>query len=265
MSGKRPRTNSNNVSPAKKAKLMVNNAINKLSKNLKVKLNIPKDEYNMGSITNVNETSMGVRLSRKFVNELQQIYNNTYKNQIEHVGSATFTVKNTRGFVKFNTPSMNTNRNFTRVQPRQRDLESYIVYHSHPTPPGRSDLFTLPSIDDFKAYISLYPYVQANIILEKNGYYVIDLIESDQFKKPNVFEVINFFQNSILEMGAFNKVEETYRGIKFWRSNLRSWKKTINGFVDPKMRSKFDISVRYYTYDELAPITLIDKTKIMLP
>lgn len=266
MPGKRPRSNNINTVPsAKKAKLMVDNAINKLSKNFKIKLNIPKDQYNLGTITNVNETTMGIRLSRKLVNELQLIYRQTYKNQIEHVGSVSFTVKNTRGFIKYNSPSVSTNKNFKRVIPTQKDLESYILYHSHPTPPNRNDLFTLPSIDDFRAYISLYPYVQANIIIEKNGYYVIDLIESNYFKKPNLNDVVNFLKKDILEMGTFNKVEEIYRNVKFWKSDVKSWQRVINGFVYPKMRTKFGISVRYYTYNELAPITLIDKTKIMLP
>lgn len=268
MSDKRPRpvnTNNNNVPSAKRMKLMVDSAINKLSKNFSKKVNIPKNKYNLGTITNVNATTMGVRLSRKFVDELKSIYKETYKNQIEHVGSAEFTVKNTRGFVKYTKPSTSTNYNFTKVTPRPKDLDSYIVYHSHPVPPGRNDLFTFPSQADFSSYISLYPYVQANIIIEKNGYYVIDLIESDRFKKPSLNSVIDFLRRDILEMGAFNKVEESYRNIKFWKSDIKTWQKTINGFVDPKMRTRFGISVRYYTYNQLAPITLIDKTKIMLP
>ena len=266
MSDKRPRpvNTNNNVPSAKRMKLMVDSAINKLSRNFNKKVNIPKNKYNLGTITNVNATTMGVRLSRKFVDELKSIYKETYKNQIEHVGSAEFTVKNTRGSVKYTKPTTSTNYNFTKVTPKLKDLDSYIVYHSHPVPPGRNDLFTFPSQADFSSYISLYPYVQANIIIEKNGYYVIDLIESDQFNKPNLNNVMNFLKRDILEMGAFNKVEESYRNIKFWKSDIKTWQKTINGFVDPKMRSKFGISVRYYTYDQLAPITLIDKTKIML-
>jgi hypothetical protein len=51
----------------------------------------------------------------------------------------------------------------------------------------------------------------------------------------------------------------------FFNSDTSAWKKTINGYIDKMMRSKFGISIRYYTYDELAQITLIDKNKIMLP
>jgi len=34
--------------------------------------------------------------------------------------------------------------------------------------------------------------------------------------------------------------------------------------VNDKMLQRFGISVKYYTYGELAPITLLDKTQIML-
>jgi hypothetical protein len=265
MATKRPRNNNNtNVPPAKRARVIVDRSIDRMINSFTKKLNIPKDSYNLGTITNLTNTNMGVRLSRKLVDDLKRVYQESYDRQIEHVGSTQFTVRNTRGAVKFNTPSKRTNERYNSVNPGIGDVDSYVVYHSHPVPPDNRTLFTIPSIPDIKAYIETYPIVQANIILEKRGYYVIDLIESDMFKKPTVDEVVEYY-NGLLATAKFDKVMTIHRNIMFFNSDTSAWKKTINGYIDKMMRSKFGISIRYYTYDELAQITLIDKNKIMLP
>jgi hypothetical protein len=263
MAPKRPREQ-NNLPPAKRSRMIVNSSINRLVNNFTKKLNIPKDSYNLGTITSLTNTNMGVRLSRRLVNDLKNVYRESYERQIEHVGSTQFTVKNTRGYVKFMTPSRRTNERFDSVMPSTTDIDSYVVYHSHPVPPGNRMLFTIPSVQDIREYVRSYPHVQANIILEKHGYYVVDLIESDVFNKPNADDVVRFY-NSILDSGKFNRVLTVHRNIMFFNSDATRWKKTINGYVNKLMRSKFGISIRYYTYDELADITLIDKNKIMIP
>lgn len=265
MATKRPRNNNNTVMPpAKRARVIVDRSIDRMINSFTKKLNIPKDSYNLGTITELTNTNMGVRLSRKLVDDLKKVYQESYDRQIEHVGSTQFTVKNTRGVVKFNTPSKRTNERYNTVNPSIEDSDSYVVYHSHPVPPDNRSLFTIPSIPDLKAYVETYPIVQANIILEKRGYYVIDLIESDLYKKPTTDEVVNYYKG-LLASAKFEKVMTIHRNIAFFKSDSARWKKTINGYMDKMMRSKFGISIRYYTYDELARITLIDKNKIMLP
>ena len=265
---RRPRsvTANNNLPPAKRIKLEAESAVNRLARNLAKKLNVPENKYNLGTITGISEPSLGVRLSRKLVDDFKKISLKTDKTQAEYVGSARFTVRNTRGYVKFNTPTVSTNGAFARVTPKMNELDSYIMYHSHPVPPDSGEnTFTLPSLTDFEAYIGYYPYIQANIILEKNGYYVIDLIESDQVIKPSVAAVKKFWLDEIFKGGKFNNYSKVYHGIYFFEASPESWKKTINTYVNDKMFQKFGISVKYYTYNELAPITLLDKTQIMLP
>lgn len=265
MATKRPRNNNNTVMPpAKRARVIVDRSIDRMINSFTKKLNIPKDSYNLGTITELTNTNMGVRLSRKLVDDLKKVYQESYDRQIEHVGSTQFTVKNTRGVVKFNTPSKRTNERYNTVNPSIEDSDSYVVYHSHPVPQDNRTLFTIPSIPDLKAYVETYPIVQANIILEKRGYYVIDLIESDMYKKPTVDEVSKYY-TGLLASAKFEKVMTIHRKIAFFKSDATRWKKTINGYLDKMMRSKFGISIRYYTYDELARITLIDKNKITLP
>ena len=268
MIGRRPRsvTANNNLPPAKRIKLEAESAVNRLARNLAKKLNVPENKYNFGTITSISQPSLGVRLSRKLVDDFKKISVKTDKNQAEYVGSARFTVRNTRGYVKFNTPTASTNGSFVKVTPKMNELDSYIMYHSHPVPPNSSEnTFTLPSLTDFEAYIGYYPYIQANIILEKNGYYVIDLIESDQMIKPTIAAVRKFWIDEIFKGGKFNNYSRVYHGVYFFETSPESWRKTINTYVNDKMRSKFGISVKYYKYSELAPITLLDKTQIMLP
>lgn len=39
--------------------------------------------------------------------------------------------------------------------------------------------------------------------------------------------------------------------------------KAVNKFIDPIMRREFGISVKYYTWDELGEITLLDRNVLM--
>lgn len=268
MSTKRSRnsTNTNNsLPPRKKARLAVNSSLLALSKNLTRKINLRDDEYNLGTITNFNNNRLGVRLSRKMINDFKHIYKKSYDNQIEYVGSTRFTVNNTRGFVKFNTPSRATDKNFKMVAPRLNDLSSYIVYHTHPVPKDGGIYVTLPSDKDLTAYIEFYPYVQANIILEKFGYYVIDLLESDQFDKPDAKKVYQFFIDNVYKKMKFENASTVYKGIQFFKVSPQSMQAVINKYTDPLMRQKFGISIRYYQYTDLADITLLDRERIMLP
>lgn len=264
---KRPRNSANteNVPPAKRARLMVNNSLTALSKNITRKINLTGDEYNLGTIINLNNRKLGVRLSRKMINDFKKIYKKSYENQIEYVGSTRFTVNNTRGFVKFNTPTQDTNKNFKFVRPRVSDLSSYIVYHTHPVPVDGGVYVTFPSDKDVSAYINFYPYVQANIILEKNGYYVIDLLESDPFNKPNAKDVYDFFIDKVYRKMKLQDFSVTHRGVNFLKVDPESFQRVINKYADPLMRQKFGMSIRYYRYTELAEITLFDRERMMLP
>lgn len=262
----RPRESNNTNGPSrKKRKLMVDKAVNNLARNFNKKLNLNNVVYNFGTVERVGNTDVTIRLSRKLVNDLKDVYKKSFENQIEYAGSVKFDAKNTRGLVKFNTPTRTTNYDYKVVTPTNVDLMSYIVYHSHPVPPSNTTLVTIPSDKDYKAYISFYPYVQANIILEKHGYYVIDLIESDRFKKPDPAKVYDFFIREVYTKGNFERYKVVHRGVMFFKVDVKSWQKMINGYTDARMRQEFGISVRYYLYgDDLPNITLFDKEMIMI-
>lgn len=261
----RPReSNNTNGSPKKKQKLMVDKAVNNLARNFNKQLNLNNVVYNFGTVERVGNVDVTIRLSRKLINDFRAIYKKSFKDQIEYAGSVQFNAKNTRGLVKFNTPTQSTNYNFKVVTPKPQDLTSYIVYHSHPVPLSDTTLVTIPSDKDYSAYINTYPYIQANIILEKHGYYVIDLIESDRFKKPDPKKVYEFFMREVYDKGNFERYKVVHRGIMFFKVDLKSWQKLINGYTDARMRQQFGISVKYYLYDDDLPkITLFDRNMIM--
>tara|TARA_B110000503_G_scaffold14031_1_gene19167 strand:+ start:80 stop:922 length:843 start_codon:yes stop_codon:yes gene_type:complete len=234
--------------------------INQLSRAFK-RVNIPRNFFNLGTVTSMNNRYLSVRLSRKLIGNLQQIYKKTLDERVEYAGSIPFTVNNIRNYARFGTPTAHTNQKLGGVTFTQEDVTQYITYHSHPAPKDMGPIFTYPSGPDLKLYINTYPSVQANIILEKQGYYIIDLIETNM-NKPNAGEVIETFE-SLIRSKEFERVAVTWSSIPFFQTTSPIWKRTINKYIDPIMRKQFGISIKYYTWSELGEITLLDKNNIM--
>lgn len=238
----------------------INAALNRLSKKFR-RVNIPRNTFNVGTVTSGNDRYLSVRLSRKTIKELQNVYKKTWEQRVEYGGSIPFTLSNTRNYVRFGTPTVSTNQQLASVTPTQEDMTQYIVYHTHPVPEQNKALFTYPSGTDFRTYISYYPSIQANIILENQGYYIIDLIETNM-NKPNPDEVVAEF-NRFLTSRELRRVSVNWSNLVYIQTTADQWKRTVNGYVDPIMRKKFGISIKYYTWDQLGEITLLDKNVIM--
>ena len=238
----------------------INTTLSRLANNFR-RVNIPRNSFNVGTVTSANDRYLSVRLSRKSITELQNVYKKTWEQKVEYAGTIPFTVANTRNYVRFNRPTERTNRQLATVQPTQEDLTQYIVYHTHPVPGYDTPLFTYPSASDFKVYIDNYPTVQANLILENQGYYIIDLIETNM-NKPNTADVIRKF-NSLMNGQEFQKVRVSWSNLVYIQTTPTQWKKAVNKFIDPIMRREFGISVKYYTWDELGEITLLDRNVLM--
>lgn len=266
MSTQKRRTNTVSRQAANRRRVLenrrrgVDRAINSLANNFR-RLNVGRNRYNLGTITNTNNRYMTVRLSRILIDRLKEIYTRTWTQRVEYVGSIPFTVSNTRNYVRFNQPTARTNMQLASVTPTQEELSQYIVYHTHPVPEYQQPLFTYPSEPDFRAYIGNYPAIQANIILENQGYYVIDLIETNM-DKPNPDDVVRVF-NELMDGREFQRVRVTWSSLVYITTTTEQWKRAVNNYLDPIMRRQFGISVRYYTWNELGKITLLDKNVIM--
>lgn len=238
----------------------INTTLSRLANNFR-RVNIPRNSFNVGTVTSANDRYLSVRLSRKSIIELQNVYKKTWEQKVEYAGTIPFTLANTRNYVRFNRPTERTNRQLATVQPTQEDLTQYIVYHTHPVPGYDTPLFTYPSASDFKVYVDNYPTVQANLILENQGYYIIDLIETNM-NKPNTADVIRKF-NSLMNGQEFQKVRVSWSNLVYIQTTPTQWKRAVNKFIDPIMRREFGISVKYYTWDELGEITLLDRNVLM--
>jgi hypothetical protein len=238
----------------------INAAINRLARNFR-RVNIPRNAFNLGTVTGANASLLSVRLSRKTIKELQDIYKKTWEQRVEYAGAIPFTVSNTRNYVRFNRPTARTNQQLATVSPTQEEMTQYIVYHTHPVPEYATPLFTYPSEADFRTYINAYPNIQANLILENQGYYIIDLIETN-LNKPNIDDVIREFRG-LVQGQEFQRVSVTWSNLAYIQTTSDKWKRAVNGYIDPIMRRKFGISIKYYTWDQLGEITLLDKNVIM--
>jgi hypothetical protein len=120
----------------------------------------------------------------------------------------------------------------------------------------RKILVTLPSGADMEAYIGTYPNMQANMISDENGYYVIDLIETTGREKPNAVEV-NRTMEWLRTQPFFQTRYRTLGGYEYFETTLTDWKKSINQELNPFLQRLFGISIKYYGYnDEPAIITL---------
>jgi hypothetical protein len=238
----------------------LNAAINRLARNFR-RVNIPRNAFNLGTVTGTNGSVLSVRLSRKTIKELQDVYKKTWEQRVEYAGTIPFTLSNTRNYVRFNRPTARTDQRLATVQPTQEEMTQYIVYHTHPVPEHASPLFTYPSEADFRVYVNAYPNMQANLILENQGYYIIDLIETN-LNKPDIDAVIREF-NRLVRGQEFQRVSVTWSNLAYIQTTPTQWKRTVNNYMDPIMRRKFGISVKYYTWDQLGEITLLDKNVIM--
>ena len=186
MLGKRKRMNSRNASnrPPKRSDLSM-----------------------IAEIGKVTPDKINIRLPRRIVSELRDLNKKSSRNRWEYGGKIEFRPNTNGSMVKFNNPQRFTSqlRNAISTETFQLMQNTYISYHTHPTAytPNnlknntamnlnnntRKILVTLPSGADMEAYIGTYPTMQANMISDENGYYVIDLIETADRERPNAVEV----------------------------------------------------------------------------
>ena len=253
MLGKRKRMNSRNASnrPPKRSDLSM-----------------------IAEIGKVTPDKINIRLPRRIVSELRDLNKKSSRNRWEYGGKIEFRPNTNGSMVKFNNPQRFTSqlRNAISTETFQLMQNTYISYHTHPTAytPNnlknnnamnvnnntRKILVTLPSGADMEAYIGTYPNMQANMISDENGYYVIDLIETAGREKPDAVEV-NRTMEWLRTQDFFKSREKNYGGYEYFETTLTDWKRAINQEINPFLQRVFGISIKYYGYnDEPAIITL---------
>jgi hypothetical protein len=218
-----------------------------------------------GVITKQTDNMITVKLSKDIIDKLKDVYLTSQRDKSEYVGI--INLRRYGDLVEFNTPTRHTNWQPMMVMPPAGTNENLIVYHSHPVPVSRNisvSTVTLPSKEDFTYYVRGYPKMQANIILERNGYYMIDLLESNNFKLPNPSAAYDTFMNLLI-----NKDIEKYAvrydpvPIAIFSVSIASWQKMFNTYIDKVMRHRYGMSIKYYRYSERPEITLVNPATVV--
>ena len=224
----------------------------------------------IGRVTN---DRINIRLPRRVVNELRDLNKKSSINRWEYGGKIQFRPNANGTSARFNNPERLTSQLRGAISAEVVILmqNSYISYHTHPTAytpnnlkndntmnlnnNARQILVTLPSGADMEAYIGNYPTMQANIISDENGYYVVDLIETAGREKPDAV-IVN---RSMEWIRTQQFMKERYRvldGYEYFETTLTEWKRVINQELNPYLKNLFGISVKYYGYkDDPAIIT----------
>ena len=218
-----------------------------------------------GIVTKETRDVVTIKLSREIIRKLKDLYLTSQRDQSEYVGFINATRE--RNTVKFNSPTKHTNWHPSRVFPPRGTEDNLIVYHSHPVPVSRElsvSNVTLPSKEDFTYYVRGYPKMQANIILERNGYYMIDLLESDNFSLPNPSVAHDTFIQLLVNKDINRyQVTRVPLPIALFTVSIASWQKMFNTYIDRVMRHRFGLSIKYYRYTELPEITLKNPESFM--
>jgi len=225
----------------------------------------------VADVTRITADKVNITLPRVIVNELKTVNAISSKNRIEYAGKINFeTSKNNYPQIRFNLPNRLTSYERGRISSEISDMikSYYITYHTHPAAYSivnnhncnnntRKKLFTLPSGMDFEAYVHMYPTMQANIIADAYGYYVIDIIEAAERSVPNA-RTINQAMEGIRKMSFMKHRERTIEGYEYYESTITEWKYIISTELNRYMKDNFGVSIKYYCYGDrdTATITL---------
>lgn len=224
----------------------------------------------VADVDRITTDKVNIKLPRVIINELKRVNAISSQERVEYAGKINFeTSKNGFPQVKFNLPNRLTSQERNRISSEIIKLITsyYITYHTHPAAQPnvnghncnnntRKKLFTLPSGMDFEAYVKMYPGMQANIIADAYGYYVIDIIEAAEKSIPNARRI-----NEAMEgIRASSFMKSRYKSIdnyEYFESTITEWKNAISKDLNNHMKDNYGVSIKYYCYgDEPAVVTL---------
>ena len=226
-----------------------------LSKSTNKRTNLTR----MGSVvTSASKDRINIRLPKSTITSLKNIYKDSFNHKREISGK--IDINGTIHGVRFSSPTRVVGISLVETGPiPQNVLNSYISYHTHPAGKETPKTFSLPTMNDINTYVGRYPHMQANIIADQNGYYVIDIMESVSLPMktlPNLNKVAQVFKNTMNNRNLTNKIMNS-GGTRRYVSTIEQWKEIIKPMR--KSLRELGISLTFYSYSERAVITLLNK------
>lgn len=158
-----------------------------------------------------------------------------------------------------------TSRDRSHVQFKAVNLvwPSLVAFHTHPcvTKPDRDAhkvFVTLPSKSDFRAFIENYPNMQVNIICDAHGYTLIDVLDAFENKTCPFPDGVESAMTEFRERRDVKKLALSEDNLEYFLTEMHTWKGLINDDLNPILRDRFGVMMRYFTYEEEPPIVRID-------
>lgn len=213
-----------------------------------------------------------IQIPTKVIRDLREVSNLSCKLKWEYAGNVKTYRTINKDSIVFSKPTYVTSRDRASV-----DVDtiigvwpSLVSYHTHPcvSIPSKIDydtskiFVTLPSKCDFDSYIRGYPNMQVNIICDAHGYYIIDLIsaaERNQF--PQLHGVV-MIMNDFRQKEEIKQLSFSEEGLEYFNTTLNKWKEIVNTDLNQVLNEKLGITVRYYGYEDEAPVVSLDLDSI---
>ena len=214
------------------------------------------DVGNTGDITVVTDKYAKFVMSKQLVTAFRDVSYESSRKMIEYAGKIDI-LKKSNSKVKIMTPTKMTSYLRGAVQPSPGLLSTLITYHSHPSPRQLKNnvnefknYHSLPSNSDIIAYYANYPQMQANIILDTNGYYVIDLVEGENHNLERIIKVLGLYVEKRLAR-YYKEID----GYQYFEASNAKWKDIVNNRLNKILRRN-GVSITYYNWTERGIITL---------
>ena len=202
-----------------------------------------------------------LKLTRSVINDLKEISKLSYLNRWEYAG------KVERDNFTFSKPEYVTSkcRNCVKSKEIEQIWYSEIGFHTHPGLGKTNDIVTentpiyttLPSSQDFEAYIKGFPEMQCNILCDAHGYYIIDIINSDDYNTLPLPSAVDNYMSRVRSKPFMRICVFSDEGLEYFNTTLKNWKQQINSEIHTDLMHQFGISMRYYGYSDEPPVITI--------
>jgi hypothetical protein len=198
-----------------------------------------------------------VQIPPRIIKELKRISDLSGKKRWEYAGKIELKNKT------FKDPLFVTSRDRGKVKldTVKKLWPSQLCFHTHPSvtrpcsqPNAYTVFCTLPSKHDFDSFIYNFPQMQVNIICDAHGYYVISVLASAERGNCAVPAAVEQAMNNFRHREDLRDMVFSEEGLEYFEARLETWKELINHELNTELTRLFGISIRYYAYDDEAPV-----------